>query len=100
VGFTDADCYLLEFRASDTSCTTATVDWRVTESSFQEGHGVVELPWTTAFVFCEGEASVRARRTCDDDGIVTVEIWFHQDLQELETAEGANATASASCWVD
>jgi hypothetical protein len=99
-GFTDADCYPLEFRAFDTSCATATVEWETSGSAFQDGHEVAELPWSRALIFCEGNVSVRARRGCDDNGITTVEIWFDQNLQERGTAEGANALAQATCWVD
>jgi len=49
---------------------------------------------------CTADIELRAQRECDDDGVVTVEIYVDGALRRSRSAEGPGATAVVDYWLD
>jgi hypothetical protein len=91
----------VELRVQDTTCGSADVGWRIWTVSWEEtDHGVVPLPWSRTEDYYIADIELLAVRQCDDDGVVTVEIYVDGVLRRTATAQGANATASTQIMID
>lgn len=91
----------VELRVHDTTCDSADVGWRIWTVSWEEiDHEVVPLPWSRTEDYYIADIELLAVRQCDDDGVVTVEIYVDGVLRRTATARGANATASTEIMID
>ena len=95
------DCYAVELRVHDTTCASAEVAWNIWYISGEENdRGVEQLPWSSVRELCTADIELWAQRECDDDGMVTVEIYIDGALRRSQTAEGPGAIASVDYWLD
>jgi hypothetical protein len=91
----------VELRVSDTTCSHAEVQWRrFTTTSYDEQSTHVDLPWSITFDGRGAQINLRARRECDDDGTVDVEIWVNQQLASRQEQHGPSAVAETGMWVN
>lgn len=85
----------ISLHAADTSCATATVLWG--DGTEDDPQQVVTLPWSRSIGSPSGLVLVfAARRECDDDGTIDVEIRLDGRLADRAEASGPHATTAAS----
>ena len=88
---------VIHFSAEDNSCDNAEVTWR---DKTDTQHDMVQLPWSASLHSVKSELTIEARRSCDDDGTITVEIYIDGRRSAVGTAAGSHAIARAATWVD